>query len=129
MACSWVRLGHAVTVFCAAVDGHPETEEIDGIHYVRRGNRSSIYGLARRYYRRECRGRFDLVIDEVNTRPFGCASWVRDTPVMSVIHQLAQEVWFYEMPLPVALFGRLVLERRWMATCSSPTNRYGFGIQ
>ena len=94
VASAWVRFGHVVTIFCAGVDGHPEIEDIDGVRYVRRGNRHSVYRLARRYYRRECRGRFDLVIDEVNTRPFGCASWVRDTPVVAVVHQLAREVWF-----------------------------------
>ena len=114
VASAWVRVGHSVTIFCAAVDGRPESEDIDGVHYVRRGNRHSVYRLARRYYRREGRGRFDLVIDEVNTRPFGCASWVRDTPVVAVIHQLALEVWFYEMPLVLALTGRLLFERHWL---------------
>ena len=114
VASAWVRFGHTVTIFCAGVDGLPEIEDIDGVRYVRRGSRHSVYRLGRRYYRREGRGRFDLVIDEVNTRPFGCASWVRDTPVAAVIHQLAREVWFYEMPLVAALTGRLLFERRWL---------------
>jgi len=114
VASAWVRLGHGVMVFCSAVDGRPEVEDVDGVRYVRRGDSYSLYRSARKFYRRECRGRFDLVIDEVNTRPFGCASWVRDALVMSVVYQLAQEVWFYEMSLPVAFVGRLLLERRWL---------------
>ena len=36
VAREWVRSGHDVTIFCAAVDGHPEHDEWEGIHLVRR---------------------------------------------------------------------------------------------
>lgn len=81
---------------------------------VRRGGRYGVYRAARAYYRREGRGHFDVVIDAVNTRPFGCVSWVDDVPVVALIHQLCREIWFSETPLPVALVGRFLLEPQWL---------------
>jgi glycosyltransferase involved in cell wall biosynthesis len=110
----WVSAGHEVTLFCAAVDGAPEAEEIDGVRVVRRGSRFGVYPAARAYYREHARSRFDLVIDEVNTRPFGCVNWAAGTTVAALIHQVCAEIWHHEMPLPVALLGRYVLEPMWL---------------
>src|SRR5262249_19791243 len=49
-----------------------------------------------------------------NTRPFLTPRWVRGTPVVALIHQLAREIWFYETPRPIGVFGRYVLEPRWL---------------
>jgi glycosyltransferase involved in cell wall biosynthesis len=110
----WVAAGHTVTLHCAAVPGAPEAEDVDGVEVVRGGGRFGVYRATREYYRRAGRGRFDLVIDEVNTRPFGCPQWVTDAPVVALIHQVCREIWFHEMPLPVALAGRYVLEPFWL---------------
>ena len=114
-----VESGHTVTVFCAEVVGRPSSEVVDGVRYLRRGSRFGVYRAARSFYRREGRGRFDLVIDEVSTRPFGCARWVKDAPSICVVHQLAREIWLYEMPLPMALAGRYFLERHWLRSIRS----------
>lgn len=105
---------NAVTLFAAAVPGAPSYEECDGIRIVRAGSKLGVYRAARRWWRREGRGKFDLVIDEVNTRPFGCVRWVDDAHVVAFIHQVAKEVWRFETPLPVALAGRYILEPRWL---------------
>lgn len=110
----WVGAGHGVTLFCSAVDDAPEVEEIDGVRVVRRGSRLGVYPAARAYYRDEGRRQFDLVIDEVNTRPFGCVSWVVDATVVALIHQVCREIWYQEMPLPLAMLGRYVLEPVWL---------------
>jgi glycosyltransferase involved in cell wall biosynthesis len=112
----WVEAGHDVTLFCSAVDGKPERETVDGgYQVVRRGGPHGVYGAARKYWEREARGHFDLVIDEVNTRPFRCPRWVTGVPVIALIHQVAREVWFHETSLPVALVGRYWLEPHWLA--------------
>jgi glycosyltransferase involved in cell wall biosynthesis len=59
-------------------------------------------------------GAFDLVLDEINTRPFGAVRWAVRSDVLTFIHQVAREVWFHETPWPVALVGRYVLEPRWL---------------
>lgn len=115
VATEWERMGHEVVLFTSAVEGAPAEETAaGGYRIIRRGGRHGVYREARRYWEREAAGKFDLVIDEVNTRPFGCPRWVRDTPVLGLIHQVCREVWFYEASLPVALLGRYLLEPAWL---------------
>ena len=59
-------------------------------------------------------GPFDLVFDQVNTRPFGAPRWAGRTPVIAIAHQVAREVWEAEVARPVALVGRHMLEPHWL---------------
>jgi len=112
----WVNSGHEVTWFCAAVEGHPAEEVKDGIRIVRRGGRLGVYREARKFYECEGRGNYDLVIDEVNTRPFLTPRYVDDTAHVALIHQVCREIWWYEAPWPAAILGRFWLEKRWLNT-------------
>ncbi len=114
VARSLVQRGHTVTLFAAAVAGRPERENADGVEIVRRGGRIGVYRAARRFWSEQPEGAFDVVVDEINTRPFLTPRWIRNTPVVALIHQLAREIWFYETPLPIALTGRYVLEPWWL---------------
>jgi glycosyltransferase involved in cell wall biosynthesis len=112
----WVRDGHEVTWFAGGFPGGAGEEwTADGVRIVRRGGRLSVYREARRWYAASGVGAFDLVIDEVNTKPFGCARWVRDTPVVALIHQVAKEIWNARFPPPASWAGRYWLEPRWLA--------------
>src|SRR2546423_296044 len=82
----WVAAGHAVTLFCAAVDGAPPVEDVDGVRVVRRGGRLGVYRAAREYYRGPGSGRFDLVVHEGNTRPFRRPRGGPATPGGALIH-------------------------------------------
>jgi len=114
LAHHWATAGHEVTYFAASVEGAPAEEVVDGYRLVRRGSALGVYREARRFYRDECRGRTDWVLDVVNTRPFLTPLWVDDAPVTALVHQVCREVWRYETPLPVALLGRHWLEPRWL---------------
>ncbi len=116
VAREWVRTGHEVTLFCASVEGRPEKQEVGGVHIIRRGTRFSVYREAKRFYRKEGRGNFDLVIDEANTRPFLTPKWVDDAPVIALSFQVCRELWAYQMPFPVSTIGRVWLEPRWLRT-------------
>ncbi len=111
-----VDAGHQVTLFSSNVEGRPSWEFIDGVEHIRGGGRFSVYKAAESWYRREGRhAGFDVVIDEVNTRPFFCHTWVDpDTTVVALIHQLAREVWSAELPAPLAVVGRYFCEPRWL---------------
>ncbi len=135
----WAAAGHDVTLFCSALGGTPDDRVVDGVRVVRRGGRFGVYREARRFYRTEGVGRYDLVVDGANPRPFGCAAWVKDARVVALFHQVRREIWFHELPLPVALLGRYVLEPRWLrryqdvpALTVSPSSRdslYEYGLR
>jgi glycosyltransferase involved in cell wall biosynthesis len=114
VARSLVARGHKVTLFSASVDGRPARESVEGVEIVRDGSRFGVYRAARRFWAREGRGSYDVVVDEINTRPFLTPRWVKDTPVVALIHQLAREIWSYETPFPISVLGRYVLEPWWL---------------
>jgi glycosyltransferase involved in cell wall biosynthesis len=103
-----------VTLFAASVAGRPAREEVDGVEIVRAGGRLGVYREARRFWKAKPPGRFDVVVDEINTRPFLTPRWLRGTPIVALIHQLAREIWTYETPFPVSVVGRYVLEPSWL---------------
>ena len=113
VAREWVKRGHEVTVFCAAVADRPAEEFVDGVRILRRGGRIGVYRQAKRYWRR-ADGEYDLVVDCVNTRPFLCPRFVLNVPIVAVVHQVAREVWRYETPWPISVLGRYLLEPAWL---------------
>jgi glycosyltransferase involved in cell wall biosynthesis len=84
------------------------------VEIVRAGGRLGVYRAARRFWSTQTPNAYDIVVDEINTRPFMTPRWIRDTPVVALIHQLAREIWFYETPFPISLLGRFVLEPWWL---------------
>jgi len=110
-----VRLGWSVTLFTSAFSHAKPEDEIDGVEIIRKGGRFGVYRKARDYcgkYEED----FDIIIDEINTRPFMTPRFVRARPIIALIHQLAREYWFYETPWPVSWVGYFYLERSWLST-------------
>ena len=109
-----VQKGHQVSFFTAAFPGCKATELIDGINFIRKGNRYTVYRQAKQYCRRYSED-FDTVIDSINTVPFMTPGFVKkDMRVIAIIYQLAREFWFYETPFPISWLGRYWLEPRWL---------------
>ena len=108
-----VKRGHEVKLLTSKFDGAKDEENVDGVDVIRKGNKYSVYGRAREFYELYGKG-FDLVIDEINTRPFHTPRYVKDGKIVALIHQLAKEFWFYETPFPMSLIGYLILERIWL---------------
>ncbi|MCP5032034.1 MAG: glycosyltransferase family 4 protein [Actinomycetia bacterium] len=112
----WASAGHEVTQFASAVADEPDRAVVDDVEIIRGGTgRLGVYHAAKGWYQAEGRDRFDLIIDEVNTRPFFCHEWAGDTPTVALIHQVAREVWFSEFWWPLASVGRWWLEPRWLS--------------
>jgi glycosyltransferase involved in cell wall biosynthesis len=106
--------GHEVTVFSSAFPGCLPEEVIEGVRVVRDGDRFSVYRKARAFYKGS-KERWDVIIDEINTVPFMMPRCVdRGERLVALIHQLAREFWFYELPYPLAWVGNRFLEDRWL---------------
>src|SRR5689334_21363534 len=97
--------GHEVVWFSAWFPGAALEETVDGITLVRRGSQASVHLHAANWFRGQ-RGRFDVIVDEVNTVPF-FAHLYADAPTVALFPQLAREVWWYEAAFPVNAIGYL----------------------
>jgi len=106
-----VKRGNSVTLFTSAFNGCKRKSIIDGVEVVREGGEYSVYRKAKSFYRRRGDG-YDIVIDEINTKPFDAPKFVR-CKVLALIHQLAREFWMYEMPFPLNYLG-FYLEDVWL---------------
>jgi glycosyltransferase involved in cell wall biosynthesis len=101
-----VARGDQVEWFSSTFRGALAEEVIDGVRIVREGRQWTVHWKAFRRYHQTLRGRFDAVIDQVNTVPFFTPVWA-NIPRFMFLHQLAREVWWYESPLPLNLLGYL----------------------
>jgi glycosyltransferase involved in cell wall biosynthesis len=112
----WVEAGHEVTLFTSEFPNCKKEEVLDGVRVVRSGGKFSAYRRAKKYYRELfSKEGYDVVVDEINTRPFFAPKFVnRGEKVVALIHQLAREYWFYETPFPVSYIGYRFLEDRWL---------------
>lgn len=108
-----VGRSHEVNLFVSEFDGCKSEEVFEGVRIVRKGGRYGVYRAAKKFYERN-ESTFDIVIDEINTRPFLTPRFVKENRIVAVIHQLAKEFWFSETPFPIALLGFFFLEKRWL---------------
>jgi glycosyltransferase involved in cell wall biosynthesis len=92
MAAGLVARGAHVTILCAAHAAAPPDETIDGVRFLRRGTKMSVYkegvsALARREL-----GDVDLVVDVQNGLPFFTRAVTRK-PVVVLVHHVHREQW------------------------------------
>jgi len=111
----WVKVDHEVTLFTSEFDGCKKEEIIDGVRVVRAGEKIWVYQKAKEYYKKYfSQENSDLVVDEINTRPFFTPNFVNNGErIITLIHQLAREYWFYEVPFPLNFIGYF-LENGWL---------------
>jgi glycosyltransferase involved in cell wall biosynthesis len=105
--------GHEVDLFTSRFRHSLPSEDIDGVNITRDGGKYMVYTRAREYYKK-FKGRFDVVIDEINTRPFLTPLFVKEKPILAMFHQLAREFWFYETFFPISYLGYYYLEEQWL---------------
>src|SRR5271157_1278326 len=112
----WVASGHEVSLFTSKFPGSKREDFLDGIEIVRGGGRLTVYQEAKKNYAKRFKAqKFDVVIDEINTVPFFAPKFIKNNEkVVALIHQLAREYWFYEMPFPISYLGYHFLENRWL---------------
>jgi glycosyltransferase involved in cell wall biosynthesis len=95
-------------------------ENIDGVDVIREGNKYTVYKKAQDYLK-AYKHHYDLIIDEINTRPFFTPKFVREKQVIALIHQLARDFWFYETRFPLNYIGYYYLEKKWLSNYKDVT--------
>ncbi|GAW51470.1 MULTISPECIES: glycosyltransferase family 4 protein [unclassified Nocardioides] len=92
MAAGLVERGCRVTIFCVAYAGAAPDETVDGIRFVRRGSKLSVYPLGMWALLRRRLGRVDVVVDVQNGLPF-FTPLVTRAPVVVLVHHVHREQW------------------------------------
>lgn len=92
MAAGLVARGCRVTIFCVAYAGAAPDETVDGIRFVRRGSKLSVYLLGMWALLRRQLGRVDVVVDVQNGLPF-FTPLVTRKPVIVLVHHVHREQW------------------------------------
>ena len=108
-----VQFGNNVTIFSSAFDGCEPISYRSGIKIVRKGGKYSVYRKARKFLK-ENFSEFDLVVDEINTVPFQAYKVAKGKPLVTLIHQLAREIWYHETWFPLNVIGYHALESFWL---------------
>lgn len=110
MAAGLVERGCRVTIFCVAFAGGAPDETVDGVRFVRRGTKLSVYTLGMWWLLRRRFGRVDVVVDVQNGLPF-FSPLVTRAPVVVLVHHVHREQWPVVYP---GLTGRVGwwIERR-----------------
>ncbi len=99
------RRGVRATWLVPGVAGLPPREvRRDGVDVIRLGSRATHVPLSLRYLR-ERGSAVDLVIDQINTYPMFTALALSPAQGAVLVHQLAREVWFSELPAVVGALG------------------------
>lgn len=110
LACRLVHNGHRVTFICARWKGSSLEEKIEGYRVIRIGRRWTLWWKARLYYKKYLKGKFDVVVDHVQTIPFFTKWYVTEKHVL-FIPELIREIWFYEKHFPFSIMGYMF--ERW----------------
>jgi glycosyltransferase involved in cell wall biosynthesis len=100
MARGLVQRGARVTIFCAAHDQASRDEVVDGVRFMRRGNKLVIYLLGVLHLLLRRLGTVDLIVDVQNGLPFFTRLATRK-PVVVLVHHVHREQW------PVVYPGRM----------------------
>jgi glycosyltransferase involved in cell wall biosynthesis len=110
-----VKRGLEMTLFTSRFKDCQLNENINGIDIIREGNKYTVYKEAKNYLK-TYKHHYDLIIDEINTRPFLTPKFVEsEKPIIALIHQLAREFWYYETPFPLSHIGYHYLEKKWLS--------------
>ncbi|KKQ74305.1 MAG: Glycosyl transferase, group 1 [Candidatus Woesebacteria bacterium GW2011_GWB1_38_5b] len=102
-----VKDGHKATWFSRSFVGGSETDAIDGIHIVRKGNLVTMYLFAILYYW-FLKKKPDIVIDMSNTIYWQSPLWAFKSKKIAYLNQFGQEVFDYEYNPVIAYLGKLI---------------------
>jgi glycosyltransferase involved in cell wall biosynthesis len=106
-----VAQGHRVSLLTARYPGSLEREMMDGIDVIRVGSNRYTHSFQALWrYVRKLRGRYDIVIETVNTAPYFSILFKSRAKRFALAHQLAREIWHYETKSPLSHIGYFLLE-------------------
>jgi len=100
--------GHTVTLITSEYKNSGNKPVIvSGYNIVRSGGKFSVYIKAWIIYLRKYRSS-DVVVDEINGVPFFAPLLLPRKKVVSIVHHIQREIWFYQIFFPINIVGYLM---------------------
>jgi len=100
-----VKKGHEIVWFSANFQRGESVDILDGIKFVRRGGRYSVYLYSLFSFLQSFKkDNFQVIIDNINGVPFFTPLYVKQ-PKLAIVHHLMKEQFFKELPLPLGIVG------------------------
>lgn len=109
-----VKKGYDMTLFSARFLNSLQYESIDGINIRRDGGKYTVYRKAKHYYKKY-KDIYDIVIDEINVRPFLTPTFVKGKPILALVHEVARRALFTQLHFPLNYIVRYYLVRKWFS--------------
>lgn len=109
----WVSKGHEVLLLTSNFKHGKDHEVIDGIKILRFGNIVTVDRFVKKYYNKHLKGNIDFVIDEYTYKPFLTPKYVEE-PIIFLVHELAREKYFYELPMGFSHLCYYYFEPTWL---------------
>jgi glycosyltransferase involved in cell wall biosynthesis len=106
--------GHDVTLFVSDIPSKKKMETIHEVKVIRDGGKFSVYRKAKEHYKNNM-DKYDIIIDEINGRPFLTPTFVKNKTIIALFHQSIKEEWFYETSFPLNYVCYYYLEKKWMS--------------
>lgn len=104
----FVQDGNFVVLITAEYTGCKKKETIDGVKIIRKGRGIFHYFFAVNFYIKNFKGKFDVIVEEVNTIPYFLNLFNKQEKTFLFYHQLAEKVWFYQVIFPLSLLGYIL---------------------
>ena len=104
----WQKKGEKITWFASSFKNAKNEEVIDGIKIIRKGNHFTVSIWAFIY---SLRGKFKdalFVVDCFHFFPYFSVIYMRKTPKVALIQEVAGSLWFENLLLPIAVIGFLL---------------------
>lgn len=107
IATGLAKKNYNVTVFSSRGKDQLSQEIVDGVKYIRRGSRYTVYFWAALYYICGLGKKIDFIIDSENGVPFFTPLYTKKPKVL-LVHHFHNGQWFKEFSLPIAVIGYYV---------------------
>jgi glycosyltransferase involved in cell wall biosynthesis len=101
LARRWLDQGHQVSWYCSRHPTQAPSHNLNGIEIHRQGGFYGVFARAPLHFLTKGLGRFDVIVDSANGIPFFTPLYTR-TPKIVLVHHVHSEVFFRELPLPLA---------------------------
>lgn len=101
----WFERGFEITWFASTFNKSKKEEKYKGITIVRKGSHYTVFAW---FFLSWIFGKFrdnDIIIDSFHFFPFFTPLFIKNKLIISLINEVAGDVWFDNLPLPLAFIG------------------------